>query len=192
MNVRRLVPSRMLPAIALVAWLALTALHGAIKTEAIPELKPPQGTLPDDVEQHSLWPLAIAGAGMVLGLILIWQKPTTRRAVETPYAQAMRELIGAQQPDAASIGSIVRRYIVQTFAAPGPGQTFEELAALLSRDPRWTPALQERLRLLIDPLEIAKFAPPGNPADPQRLRDDAFTLLTDLAALHRPPVISPA
>lgn len=192
MKERRLVPSQMLRAIALATWLLLPPLHAAIKTEEIPDLKPPQGTLPEEAKRRSLWPLALAGMGIVGGFLLLSKKPVTRVAFETPYARAIRELSAQGQLEAVTISRIVHRYLIETFSTPGPGQTFEDLAALLARDPRWTPTLRERLRLLVDPLEIAKFAPPGNPADLQRLRNDAKSLLADLDALHRPHVTSPA
>jgi hypothetical protein len=192
MKVRRLVSSQMLRAIALATWLLLPPLHAAIKTEEIPDLKPPQGSLPAEAERRSLWPFVLAGAGILAGLLLLSKKPAARLVAETPYARAIRELDAQGQPEAVTISRIVHRYLIETFSAPGPGQTFEDLAALLARDSRWTPALRERLRLLVDPLEIAKFAPPGNPADLQRLRNDAKSLLADLDALHRPPVTSPA
>ena len=192
MKARLPVPARILPIIVLVIWMLVPSLCAAIKTEEIPDLKPPQGALPDEIENRSFWPFVIAGVGVVAGLLLLWPRRPTQRVAETPFIQAMRELNGSHQPDAATISGIVRRYIVQTFPTTVPGQTFEELAAVLSRDPRWTPALRERLRLLIDPLEIAKFAPPGNPADLQRLRNDASTLVTDLNGLHRPAVTATA
>ena len=191
MTARPPLPTRTLPAIALAIWLLLPTLQAAIKTEEIPELKSPQGALPDEVEQRTYWAWLVAGVWVTgaIVLLLLRRKPAPT-AIETPYARAIRELNALRDPEPVVIGDILRRYITETFPNPGPGQTFEELATLLARDPRWTPALRERLRLLIDPLEIAKFAPPGNPADLQRLRGDASALLTDLDALHRPPVNS--
>ena len=97
-----------------------------------------------------------------------------------------------RNPDASSIGDLLRGYMTHAFGAPGPGQTFEELAALLGRDPRWTPVLKERLRRLIDPLEIARFAPRATPADMEKLRQEALTLLADAESLRHPPVVQPA
>jgi hypothetical protein len=192
MKARLAVPAHILPVIVLIIWMLVPSLFAAIKTEEIPDLKPPQGALPEEIEKRSFWPFVIALAGIAAGLVLLWPRRPTPRIAETPFIQAMRELNGSHQPDAVTISSIVRRYIVQTFPTAVPGQTFEELATVLSREPLWTTALRERLRLLTDPLEIAKFAPPGNPADLQRLRNDASTLLTDLHALHRPPVTASA
>jgi hypothetical protein len=184
---------RNFPTIAIAIWLLLPSLHGAIKTEEIPELKAPQGRMPDEFQKRSYLPWIIAGACVTGAIaVLLWRRKSVPLVTETPYARASRELNALQQPDPVVIGTILRCYITETFPSPGPGQTFEELAALLARDPRWTPALRERLRLLIDPLEIAKFAPPGNAADLKRLREDASALLSDLDALQRPPVNSPA
>jgi hypothetical protein len=191
MTARHPFPVRNFPAIALAIWLLLPSLHAAIKTEEIPELKAPQGRIPEEFEQRSYLPWIVVGACVAGAVaVLLWGRKSVPVVTETPYARAARELNALQQPDPVVIGTIVRRYITETFPNPGPGQTFEELAALLARDPRWTPALRERLRLLIDPLEIAKFAPPGNAADLKRLREDASTLLADLDALQRPPVNS--
>jgi hypothetical protein len=183
----------MLSAIVFAIWLLLPPLHAAIKTEDIPDLKSPQGRMPDEFEKRSYLPWLFGGA-CVTGAIalLLWQRKPVPAPTETPYARAVRELNALRDPEPVVIGDILRRYITETFPNPGPGQTFEELATLLAHDPRWSPALRERLRLLIDPLEIAKFAPPGNPANLQRLREDASALLADLDSLHRPPVISPA
>jgi hypothetical protein len=171
--------------------LAMSA-SAAIKTEPIPELKPPRGVLKEVSKRRSALPWIAAAACLAGAAVLLLPVRRKPQPVESLYDRTARELRGLREPDPQKIGELLRAYICEAFGAPGPGQTFEELAALLTNDPRWTPLLKERLRRVIDPLEIARFAPAGTPADMEKLREEALALLANAESLRHPPVVQPA
>jgi hypothetical protein len=183
----------------LLAILALTALpaFGAIKKEGdpsavaqgpIPELKPPQGVLPEEPAQRNWWAWVIAGACFAAAAAILWPRRATPVAKELPFVRATRELQRHRHPDPVLLGAILREYFVASFPVPGPGQTFQEMAAHLAAHPRTTPAIQARFTRMADPLEIAKFAPHATPQDMERLRDEALEWLVEAEEIRRPPV----
>jgi hypothetical protein len=163
-------------------------LSGAIKSEGIPELRPPRGTLEEPIEERSHWPFFVALGCLVAGVILLWPRKARIISAEPPAAIARRALKDARHPGPVALGQILREFIIATHAVSGPAQTFEQLAAVLAADPRWTPALREKFKRLADPLEIAKFAPDAGAADLEQLRSEALALIEEADALQRPPV----
>jgi hypothetical protein len=165
-------------------------LHAAIKSEGIPDLRPPRGILEEPSEERSHWPFILAVGCLAVGVILLWPRKQRVTHVEAPAAVARRALQGNRHPGPVGLGQILRDFIIATHAVPGPGQTFEQLAAILAADPRWTPAMRERFKRLADPLEIAKFAPAAGAANLEHLREEALALIDEADASQRPPVPS--
>jgi hypothetical protein len=165
-----------------------TRLHAAIKSEGIPDLRPPRGMLEEPEEERSHWPFFVAVGCLAVGVILLWPRKRRIIHVEPPAAIARRALQEARHPGPVGLGQILRDFIIATHAVPGPGQTFEQLAAVLAADPRWTPAMREKFKRLADPLEIAKFAPHAGPANLEHLRDEALALIEEADASQRPAV----
>jgi hypothetical protein len=184
----------MISARPFLAFLAFTlgaaqgSLSAAIKTEPIPPLRPPGGSLEEPMEVRAHWPWFVAAGCLAVSAILLW--PRKQRIVfrAAPASIARRALTELRKPDAVALGQILRNYIIATHAVPGPGQTFEQLAAVLEADNRWTPALRERFRRLADPLEIAKFAPGATVTDLEQLHEEALGLVEQSDALQRPPI----
>ena len=165
--------------------------RAAIKTE-IPELRPPKGMLEEVPQEARKWPWIAAGVCFIGAIALLWPRKRKVLASESPHARAQRELRALRGPTAEGLGDILRRYMVATFAVPGPGQTFEELEAFIAQDPRWTPERQERLRRLVDPLEFARFAPAREGSAVEPLVEEALAVLGELEAFRGEVVATPA
>jgi hypothetical protein len=184
--------SRAILAVATLAFCGANAgANAAIKSEGIPELRPPRGPIEEPLEERAQWPWFVAAGCLAASAILLWPRKPRVIATEAPAATARRALQELGRPDPLALGQILRDYVIATHAVPGPGQTFEQLSAVLDLDPRWTPALRERFRQLADPLEIANFAPGATLGDFHVLRDRALTLIEEADALQRPPVPVP-
>ena len=179
---------------ALALCVATGAAQAAIKSEksqGIPELRPPQGPIAEPVDARAQWPWFVAAGCLVMSAILLWPRRAAVVNTEAPAVTARRALKELRQPDPVALGQILRTYIIATHAVPGPGQTFQQLADVLDRDARWSPALRERFRQLADPIEIAKFAPDAAASDWHDLRQRALALIEESDALNRPAVPVP-
>lgn len=175
--------------------LAICAAAGATqaaikseKSEGIPDLRPPQGPMAEPIDARAQWPWFVAAGCLLASAFLLWPRKPRVVSTEAPAATARRALSELRQPDPVALGQILRTYIIATHAVPGPGQTFQQLAAVLERDSRWSPALRERFRQLADPIEIAKFAPGAATSDWHALRERALALIEESDALTRPAV----
>ena len=164
---------------------------GAIKSE-IPELRGPKGMLEEVAQQPPKWPWVAAGMCFLGAIVVLWPRRRKAPVAESPYAQAQRELRALRRPTAVELADILRRYMVATFAVSGPGQTFEELAAFIAGDPRWTAERQERLRRLVDPLEVARFAPAREGSAVEPLVEEALAVLAELEAFRGEVEAAPA
>jgi hypothetical protein len=175
-------------AAALILIVSSTRLCAAIKTEAIPDLRPPIGPM-DAVDQDKpIWPW-IGGAILVIAAaVFAWPRKSEPKPADPPAARARREIVEMRPIRAERLGEITRRYFAETLTVPGPALTFDELAAILAQDPRWTPLLKEKFRRIADPLEIARFAPVATEANLEELRDEALALIAAADELHRPAV----
>ena len=160
----------------------------AIKQETIPPLEPPQGQLKEPAIERVQWPWYVAAGCLVVSSLLLWPRKPRPVFTEDPATRARRKLRELRPPDPVALGAILREYVVETHQVPGPGQTFEELAAYLERDLRWTPALRARFRKLADPVEIAKFAPGAPELNLEAIREEALSIVETADALQRPPV----
>ena len=121
---------------ASVIFLPLTAL-AAIKSEPIPELRPPRKELPAPAQQESrpMWPLIAVGAALLL-LAACWPRRKPAPPPPEPFTVAQRELAALRtdtaQATTAEISSILRRYVVGAFALNGSAPTSEEVISGLT------------------------------------------------------------
>lgn len=165
------------------------AIRAEKQDEEIPPLRPPRGVLQEVPKQSDRWPWFVAAGLLVVSAALMWPRIETKAAPkETPRARAARELRDLRHPDANTLGTILREYVLTTIPGSAPGQTFTEIAAALEKDLRWTPGLRARFRKLADPIELAKFSLESSPVAFDKLRDEALELITEVDALSRPPV----
>ena len=163
----------------------------AIKQEPIPPLLPPEGELKEPAIERVQWTWYVAAGCLIVSSLLLWPRKPRPVFTEDPATRARRKLRELRPPEPVALGAILREYVVATHKVPGPGQTFEELAAYLERDMRWTPALRGRFRKLADPVEIAKFAPGAPALDLEAIREEALSIVESVDALQRPPVPAP-
>jgi hypothetical protein len=184
--------SRAYLAFAAAAFCAAASDAGAaIKQEPIPPLLPPQGQLKEPAIDRVAWPWYVAAGCLIVSSLLMWPRKPRPVFTEDPATRALRKLREIRPPEPVALGAILREYVVATQRVPGPGQTFEELAAHLERDLRWTPALRARFRKLADPVEIAKFAPGAPALNLEAIREEALSIVESADALQRPPVPAP-
>jgi hypothetical protein len=111
--------------IAAIAGLVLSpfAVHGAIKTEPIPELRPPRAEVPPAAEEKRPLPWVLGGVGVAaLAIALAWPRRKPAPPPEPPFAVAQRELkaLSAEHSRAtpAAVSSVVRRYVAAAFGLP--------------------------------------------------------------------------
>lgn len=184
--------------IAAIASLVLSpfAVHGAIKTEPIPELRPPRPELPPAAEEKSPLPWVLGGVGVAaIAVAIAWPRRKSASPPVPPYIIALRELkaLHAENSRATpvAVSSVVRRYVVAAFSLPGSGVTSEEVSAGLAAHPRCPAELMDAVDRFLGECDVAKFAPGATPEAVAELIPRAEKLLADLEACRAVPAHVP-
>ena len=160
---------------------------GAIKSEGIPDLKPPRPELPASVEEDKRMPWLLGGVALAaLAVWLCWPKHKAVVAAPPPFDIARRELNGLRTDGSlatpAAVSAIVRRYAVAAFDLPGSGVTAEEVASELVLRRSCPPELANAAWQFLAECDVAKFAPGVSSAASSDLLGRAEKLIADLAA----------
>jgi hypothetical protein len=185
--------------LALAASLFITPLAamGAIKSEEIPELRPPREELPAPVvvvRDQRVW--VFAGAGAVLILVaLCWPRAKPVPPPPDPFAIAKREL-GALRANptratTVEVSAIVRRYAVAAFELPGQELTSEEVITGLGLCQLCPSEMANAAWQFLSDCDVAKFAPGVPPAEMSGLLGRAEKLLADMEAARKDSVLEP-
>lgn len=158
----------------------------AIKSEEIPDLKPPKPEIPASAEEDKRMPWLLGGVG--LAIFAAWLCWPRRRAVVAPppFDIAQREL-NALRADAslatpAAVSAIVRRYAVAAFDLPGSGVTAEEVASELVLRRSCPSELANAAWQFLAECDVAKFAPGMSGTASSEMLGRAEKLIADLAA----------
>ena len=161
------------------------AAFGAIKTDPIPDLRPPRPELPASAEKDNRLPWLLGGVGLaIIAVALCW--PRRKPAPPPPFDVALREL-SALRADAslatpAAVSAIVRRYAVAAFDLPGSGVTAEEVASeLVVRRSCPSELANAAWRFLAD-CDVEKFAPGASGTASSEMLGRAEKLIADLEA----------
>ena len=166
------------------------AAFGAIKSESIPDLRPPRPELPAFVEKDSRLPWLLGGVGLaIVAVMLCWPRRKPVSPPPPPFDVAQHEL-SALRADAslatpAAVSAIVRHYAVAAFDLPGSGVTAEEVASQLVMRRSCPPELANAAWQFLAECDVAKFAPftssiPG--ATSSEMLGRAEKLIADLEA----------
>lgn len=173
-------------------------LLAAIKIvpEPIPDLKPPRGEIPPGLwEEQGTLILILAALGCVI-LAAVIQRWRTPRPVITPspaeIARAQLDRLSAEAPADALAGSarILRAFIVEKCALPGPGLTADEIAASLTS----VPEIAGQIYGFLGDCERAQFAPravappPEAAIDPEAAIEAARGFIDALERRTPPPI----
>ncbi len=139
--------------------------------EIAPKLKPAPGTLPlSKVSTGRITWLLLAVGGLVLGLIFLVRRKSTRRSSsrENPFAIATKKLSHLQargMPEAeqtqawyVELSTIVREYIEGRFAIRAPELTTEEFLTVANQSKVLTAAHRTLLRDFLASCDKVKFA----------------------------------
>src|SRR4051812_27795373 len=98
----------------------VTRAGAAIKTETIPDLRPPHGAIEEADPQNPPWPWVVGAVLVLAGAALAWPRKSPPQPAEPPAARARREIIGLRPIRAERLGEITRRYFAETQTVPGP------------------------------------------------------------------------
>ena len=176
---------RTIPAACLV--FAPLVAFGAIKSEEIPDLRPPRPELPASAEGDKRMPWLLGGVG--LAIIAVWFCWPRRKAVVAstpPFDIAQRELNALRAHSSlatpAAVSAIVRRYAVAAFDLPGSGVTAEEVASELVLRRSCPSELANAAWQFLAECDVAKFAPGVSGAASPDMLVRAEKLIADLAA----------
>ena len=143
---------------------AQLAAFGAIKTEPIPDLRPPRPELPASAEKDNRLPWLLGGVGLaVIAVALCWPRRKPFVAPPPPFDVAQRELAALRADSSlatpAAVSAIVRRYAVAAFDLPGSGVTAEEVASELVMRRSCPSELANAAWQFLAECDVAKFAP---------------------------------
>lgn len=162
------------------------AAMGAIKSEQIPELRPPREELPApmvEVRRHRAWAFAGAGAALIL-VALCWPRKKPVPPPPDPFAIAKKELAALRANPARAtmveVSAIVRRYAVATFELPGQELTSEEVITGLGLCQSCPAEMANAAWQFLSDCDVAKFAPGVPPAEISGLVGRAEKLLADM------------
>ena len=163
------------------------AASGAIKSESIPDLRPPRPAIPAAVEKDNRLPWLLAGVGLaVVATLLCWPRRKTVSAPPSPFDVARRELDALRRDTSlatpAAVSVIVRRYAVAAFDLPGSGVTAEEVASGLVVRRSCPSELANAAWQFLAQCDVAKFAPGESPIAPADFLGRAEKLIADLEA----------
>ena len=159
------------------AWLATRALLFTVKPiqagnpgAGITGIKGPVWIYP--TLQSVLFWLALGLVAVAAGAGLVWLIRRLRRQIRlrrmSPRERAMFELTELMEKDLISqhllkifyveLTLIVRRYIERAHAIKAPEQTTEEFLLAVSRDPRFSRDVVQKLRTFLQTADLVKFA----------------------------------
>lgn len=172
------------------------ASFAAIKTEPIPDLRPPRPELPPVVDPKSPLPWVLGGAGLAaITVLLMWPRRKPVPPLPRPFARAQNELAALRAEPAratpAAVSAIVRRYVVAVFCLPGEGATTGEIASGLAAGSSCPPGLADAVGRFLGECDVAKFAPGAGAADSAELLARAAKLLAELEACLAVPAPVP-
>jgi hypothetical protein len=171
---------------ASVVFAPLAAL-GAIKSESIPELRPPRQEVPAPAieERHQAW--LLAGIGAVLVLVAVcWPRRKPAPPPPDPFTVARRKLAelrkGIADATTVEVSAILRRYAVEAFELQGSALTSEEVITGLALRRACPVDLANAAWRFLSECDVVKFAPGVPPAQMPELLGRADKLLTDMEA----------
>ena len=159
----------------------------AIKSEEIPDLKPPKPEIPASAEEDKRMPWLLGGVGLaIVAAWLCWPKRKAVVASSPPFEIAQGELNALRSNSSlatpAAVSAIVRRYAVAAFDLPGSGVTAEEVASELVLRRSCPSELANAAWQFLAECDVAKFAPGAPGAASPELLGRAEKLIADLAA----------
>ena len=171
----------------MVASLAFAPLvaFGAIKSEPIPDLRPPRPEIPATVEKDNRLPWLLGGVGLaVVAVLLCWPRRKPAVAAPPPFDVAQRELAALRANGSlatpAAVSAIVRRYAVAAFDLPGSGVTAEEVASELVVRRSCPSELANAAWQFLAECDVAKFAPGAPHTAPSEILGRTEKLIADL------------
>jgi hypothetical protein len=176
------------PALAASLVFAPFAAMGAIKSEEIPELRPPREELPVPVvvvRDRRVWVFAGTGAALILAA-LCWPRKKPTPTPPDPFALAQRELAALRAQSARAttveVSAIVRRYAVAAFALPGKELTSEEVITGLGLCQACPAEMANAAWQFLSGCDVANFAPGVPPTEISQWIRRAEKLLADMEA----------
>jgi hypothetical protein len=172
------------------------AVFGAIKTEPIPELRPPRPELPPAAATESPLPWALGGVGVAaVAIAIAWPRRKPVPPPVPPFIVAQRELHALRMENLpatpVAVSSVVCRYVVAAFGLPASGVTSAEVIAGLASHGQCGVELTDVLGRFLGECDVAKFAPGAAPQGPAELVSRAERLLADLEGCRAVPASTP-
>jgi hypothetical protein len=165
----------------------LPATAGVARADMAPPIR-----IPPSLRALAPWILAVAAIAALAGAGWFLAR-RIRRAIQlrrmSPRERALLELAGLIARGLIASGEvkafyfeltmIVRRYIERRHAIRAPEQTTEEFLAAARRNPRFNPAVLERLRAFLEAADLVKYAARRpDPADVDRALETARTYIS--------------
>lgn len=171
-------------ALAVLILLPLVAA-GAIKSEPIPDLRPPRAELPPLPAEKSRLPWVLGAAGAaVVALALLWPRRRPALPPVSAFDLARAAIVGLRaDPSLAtplSVSAMVRRYAASAFALPGTGVTAEEVASGLAARRNCPTELASQVWQFLAECDVAKFSPGASNAASAELVERAEKLIEAL------------
>jgi hypothetical protein len=137
---------------------------GAIKTEPIPDLRPPRQELPPLPEKPDRLPWIFGGTAFALvAVLMFWPRRKPAPPPPSPYEVAQSAL-AAMRGDGSlatptAISATLRQFAARAFDLSGGGVTAEEVASGLAARRNCPTELASEVWQFLAECDVAKFAP---------------------------------